>query len=337
MNPEIGDPSANNCRRRWVGIESVLLLVAACASGGTDTTRASGRVATIEMGERVAILGGQGKGELPGYPRQVIRLPSGRFLLLVGQGNDWTPVVVDSTGAKPRPLAAAGQGPGELSRVWGLVIGFDDTVRVMAMSRLSVFTKDLAFVRSVEQIKLIDQWPQAVLSSNLFLTRTDRWDATVNPWTVKAQTASGTVTKVLSLPGYSTGDVDRIDSTTFWAGVNKRHGSDGFELWRLDVRGERIGAPIIRKPGWWAASDTVNHKWGHYVAGLRADANGGFTVLIGAGNDSTQSYLERLDAYGELVASGVTPESPFGFVDRERFGTREVDADGFYTIRIWKP
>ena len=122
-----------------------LLLVAGAALSACFTPTGRWRTVTLD---RIATLGApRGPGSFASAPQVSPPLPGGRWVAWTGGSAD-TAFVFDSTGRYLWPLAPVGDAAGQLRGVQLVVRGAGDVVLVVSSGRVSVFDRDLKWIRS---------------------------------------------------------------------------------------------------------------------------------------------------------------------------------------------
>lgn len=97
---------------------------------------------------RIATLGADsGRGAIAGVPSHVVTDTQGRIFVTFSSGE--MPLVLDSAGGFVAQIGGRGAGPGQFTAPLFVRVGAADTVYVFERRAVSVFTKELRFVRKV--------------------------------------------------------------------------------------------------------------------------------------------------------------------------------------------
>lgn len=124
--------------------------------------------------DTVAVMGdADGPGSLPSLALLVAHDSRGRFFVYQGYSNELQ--VFSPTGKFIARVSRPGSGPGELGQIGRVLIGPGDTVHVFdnTLSRWTLFSPDLAYVRSVPTAFGVQTVPALVLASGELLISQD--------------------------------------------------------------------------------------------------------------------------------------------------------------------
>jgi hypothetical protein len=313
----------------------------------------------------------EGDGILDADASSMARLPDGRMIVTLFSPARATPMVFDSTGRYMGALGRCGAGPGEF-RFARFVRAHGDSVYVSDMTgaRLSVFSADLSFVRSV-------QYLQVGMAGAFEVVRGGGVVANVGSRATRDQAGIPLVLYDRHLgdrrlleaddqrfrsdrPQLSGRRLTRSRDGGFWAAH-----VTAYVLERYDSTGARTR--VLRpERAWFTPHDGLRVSFdeapGSLISWIHEDGDGRLWVLsmvrntrwrsavgwtLPRGGRSALPIIERLDDYHDTMIEIFPPdgEEPivsqrfpevFQFLlDGDMLATRVEDANGDYFIKTW--
>lgn len=358
-------------------------LLALCALSGVSslvTSAAAQRVEPISSNvtcsscrivfDTIAVMGDlDGPGSLPSLALTVARDSRGRFFVYQGYSNELQ--VFSPSGKFIARMSRPGAGPGELGQIARVLIGAGDTVHVIdnTLSRWTLFSPDLKYVRSVPTGFGVQTVPVLLLSSGELLVAQDVRNAPQFGYPLHTIGRSGSVARSFGSPterGEYRSDIPDMlrrllaesSSGDVWAAHRARYRID-----LVDPSTGRLLRSLDRSARWFPATDLVasadftpNNPPRTRIFDLMVDQQGRLWTHVSIADSRWRSatrqrddthieVLDRAKYYDAIievldprartvVASVRLDDSPGKFLGPDMmYGTRETD-DGLVQLYV---